>query len=117
MHSVGRFRDKIYANREVSAETKAKAFQAFVLSILLYQSECWALRSELQHEICVFFNRCVRVMTGINCRLQRDLRMTTAQVAGRANLRTCESYILERCLKWLGHVARMPDDRLPGQAA
>ena len=41
--------------------------------------------------------------------------MTTAQVARRANLRTCESYISERCLKWLGHVARMPDDRLPRQ--
>ena len=113
--AFGRFRSKIYANRGVSAEAKAKAFQAFVLSILLYQSECWALRSELQREICVFFNRCVRVMTGINRRFQRDLRMTTAQVARRANLRTCESYISERCLKWLGHVARMPDDRLPRQ--
>jgi hypothetical protein len=113
--AFGRFRDKIYANREVSAEAKAKAFQAFVVSILLYQSECWALRSELQHEMCVFFNRCVRVMTGINRRFQRDLRMTTAQMAKRAKLRTCESYITERCLKWLGHVARMPGCRLPRQ--
>ena len=32
--AFGRFRKRIYANRQVSAEAKAKAFQAFVMSIL-----------------------------------------------------------------------------------
>ena len=51
LQAFGRSRDKVCANRVLllPAGAKAGAFQAFVVSILLYQSGCWALRSELQH--------------------------------------------------------------------
>ena len=31
----------------------------------------------------------------------------------RPCLRSMRSYIAERALRWLGHVARMPSDKLP----
>ena len=52
LQAFGRSRDKVCANRVLLLPAGAKAgwaFQAFVVSILLYQSRCWALRSELQH--------------------------------------------------------------------
>ena len=94
-------------------EAKARAFTAYVLPNLLYQSECWALRRDQERRVEVFFNRCIRVMTGINQRAQMLGRITTEDMASRAGLRTCRSYLDEKCLSWLGHVARMQPHRLP----
>ena len=52
-------------------------------------------------------------MTGINQVMQWHLHITTEAMAARAGLRTCESYLIERCLRWAGHVARMPRSRTP----
>jgi len=111
--AFGRFKKVIFKNGALSIEAKARAFTAFVLSILFYQSECWALRKDLRHKISVFFNRCIRSMTGITRLKQRFARTTTAELAAHAGLRTCDSYLDERCLRWAGHVARMASTRLP----
>ena len=111
--AFGRFKKSIFQNGALSIEAKTRAFTAFVLSILFYQSECWALRKELRHKICVFFNRCVRTMTGVTRLKQRFGRITTSALAARAGLRPCASYLDERCLRWAGHVARMAPTRLP----
>ena len=97
----------------MSIEAKARAFTAFVLSILFYQSECWALREDQQRRVEVFFNHCIRCMTGVNSFIQWREHITTEQLAERAGLRTGASYLDERCLRWIGHVARMDSERLP----
>ena len=111
--AFGRFKKTIFANKALSSESKARAFTAFVLSNLFYQSECWALRADQMARVRSFFNRCVRVMTGVNRNRQWIERLTSSQLAERLGLRTCESYLDERCLRWVGHVARMPATRLP----
>ena len=111
--AFGRFKKSIFANKALSIEAKARAFTAFVLSILFYQSECWALREDQERRVEVFFNRCVRCMLGINkCRQWRD-HITSQEMAWRCGLRPCRSYLDERCLRWLGHVSRMSPERLP----
>lgn len=111
--AFGRFKKCIFANKALSIETKARAFTAFVLSILFYQSECWALREDQLRRVEVFFNRCIRCMTGINSYMQWCQHLTSEAMAARAGLRTCASYLDERCLRWVGHVARMDSERLP----
>ena len=83
---------------------------------MFYQSECWALRKDLRHKICVFFNQCIRTMTGGTRLKQRFRRITTGELTARAGLRPCESYLDEHCLRWAGHMARMPPTRLPRAA-
>jgi len=111
--AFGKLKKSIFKEKRLSMEAKQRAFTAYVLPNLLYQSECWALRRDQERRVEVFFNRCVRVMTGINRRAQMLARITTEDMAARAGLRTCRSYLDERCLVWLGHVARMQPHRLP----
>ena len=60
-----------------------------------------------------FVNRCYRTMTGTTWGEQWSQRITKQQLASRAHMRTCASYLKERALSWLGHLARMPPGRLP----
>ena len=111
--AFGKCKKMIFKNRELSVESKARAFNVFVLSILFYQSECWALRDDQKRRVCVFFNRCVRVLTGINRLMQHHRHLTSEDMAKKAGLRSCESYLNERLLSWAGHVARMATSQMP----
>ena len=52
-------------------------------------------------------------MNGINQVMQGHLHITSEAMAARVGLRTCESYLNERFLRWVGHVARMSRSRTP----
>ena len=110
--AFGRFSKVIFRNKALSMAAKARAFTAFVLSILLYQCECWALRVDQEQKLTVFFNRCVRAMAGVSRKRQHVQHITSAELAERMGLRTFRSYLEERVLKFAGHVARMRPKRL-----
>lgn len=113
--AFGRFRKKIFRNKRLSIEARIKAFRAFVLSILFYQSECWALKEEQRDKICRFYNKCMRSIAGVNRIEQRWKRISTCEMAEMIGLAPCEAELDRRCLAWAGHVARMDPDRLVRQ--
>ena len=113
--AFGRFGKKIFRNKRLSVKARVKAFRAFVLSILFYQSECWALKEVQRDKICRFYNRCVRAIAGISRISQWHRRLTTCELAAKIGLAPCEAELDGRCLAWLGHVARMEPDRLVRQ--
>ena len=92
-----------------------KAFRAFVLSILFYQSECWALTREQRDKICCFYNRCVRSMARVTRIVQWRRSITTCTLSKSMGLLPCEAELDRRCLSWAGHVVRMQHDRLVRQ--
>jgi len=110
--AFGRFRKIIFRDKKLGVEVRVKAFRAFVLSILFYQSECWALSSKLRKKICCFYNRCVRSMTRVSKIEQWRQHITTGALAERMGLLPCEVELDRRCLAWAGHVVRMGPDRL-----
>ena len=86
-----------------------RVYAASVLSVLLYGSETWNITAADMKRLESFHNRCLRCMFGIS-RLTHftnfDLRKLTGQ-------RTIESTIMANRLRWLGHVMRMPEERMP----
>eukprot|EP00937_MAST-01D_sp_MAST-1D-sp2_P002695 g2695.t1 len=60
----GRFSTAIFRNRSISLEAKSRAFSAFVLSILLYQVEVYALGQDLVTKLQRFLNDKIRAMPG-----------------------------------------------------
>ena len=52
-------------------------------------------------------------MCRINMWHTRVCRITTHSVLKQLKLRSIQTYTVRRQLQWLGHVARMPPDRLP----
>ena len=99
---------------DLSLETKQLVYQSVVLGVLLYGVETWAPTQVLVRKLQTFYRRCVRCIMSIERAVQWAECITTTQLAERFGM--CESIgnllTLAR-LWWLGHVARMSDDRMP----
>ena len=80
----------------------------------MYGVETWAPTQVLVRKLETFHRRCVRCITGIGRAVQWEKRITTTQLAERFGMRESISNLLTLArLQWLGHVARMSDDRMP----
>ena len=99
--------------RRMSFDRKGRIFGTLVHSILLYGCEAWALTAELYRLILSFHNRCVRRMHRITLEQTEMYRITTASLEGKLGIRAIQATLDDRCLRWAGHVARMPESRAP----
>ena len=120
----------VFTARSIKPSVKAQLYKVIVCTVLLYGSECWAMRQDLLDKLEKFHNQCVRKMANVTLRTQwfqnirnTDLRrrfMTRFKRKGGTKdrpilkpLGTIEDMLTERNLRWAGHVARMPPTRLP----
>ena len=113
--AFGALRKCVFGNKDISYRVKGKVYQALILSILLYGSECWTLGSADRSRIVQFHRRCVRTMCRVNLRMTMQGRIKTETLLKRCGCQTMDYYINVRCLRWAGHLVRMPRERLPRQ--
>ena len=106
-------RDKIFASKSITLKVKKFVYLALVLTILLYGSECWSLTEKLYNRLRAFHHRCIRSMCRVTRLHTRRHLISNAELLERTDLLPIDSYISKRQLRWAGHVARMPIDRLP----
>ena len=68
----------------------------------------------MRKRLNTFHHRCIRTILGISNRQQWSERITMAEVRRRwGDEETVREKVQKRRLEWLGHLARMPDHRLP----
>jgi hypothetical protein len=102
----------LWRRRDIRLATKGRVYAAAVRPVLLYGSETWPLRAEDVRQVSVFDHRCLRSIA----RVRWDTRVSNAEVRRRVlGVRglSVECLINLYRLRWLGHVLRMPGDRLP----
>ena len=92
-------------------KTKIRIHEACIPSTLLYGTEIWTLYSGQEKRLNVFYLRCLRKIMGISW---QD-KVTNAEVLARVNLPNMTAILCKRKLRWLGHVRRMDDSRIPKQ--
>ena len=110
-------RESIFLDKNLYRVTKAKIYQACVLSTLLYGSECWVPLKKHLRKLDSFHHRCVRMILGISNHQQWIQRISTRQVLSQwGDTEPVSVKITRRRLEWLGHLARMPEHRLPKSA-
>ncbi|KAG8237103.1 hypothetical protein J437_LFUL015470 [Ladona fulva] len=102
---------RIFNNKDLSAKTKTVVFKAVVLSVLLYGNECWILYQKHVRALEKSQQRRLRSILGI--RWQDHI--SNQEVLERANCKPMETILAQNHLRWLGHVCRMTDERLPKQ--
>jgi hypothetical protein len=61
----------------------------------------------------VFYNRCIRTMTGVATWTQVAHRITSASLLKRVRLPDMITLLTGRQAGWMGHVARLSEERLP----
>ena len=93
----------------LTTNTKMRVYQACVLSTLLYGSESWTLYTRQEGRLNAFHLRSLRKILGITW---QD-RVPNKDVLARAKIPSMFALLSQRRLRWLGHVVRMQDGRIP----
>ena len=107
--AFGRLRRRVFQNKNLHLCTKVSVYQAICTTTLLYSCEAWVTYSRHIKALEQFHIRCLQRILGITW---RD-RVPHAEILSKTNCRSIEATITQHQLRWLGHVVRMPSDRLP----
>jgi hypothetical protein len=102
----------LWRQKRISLKLKGRVYRTTVRAVLLYGCETWPLRAEDLKRLQTFDHRCLRSIAGVNWQQRVRNEVVRKRVLGN------ESNSLEQQLKliklrWLGHVLRMSDHRLP----
>ena len=84
-------------------------YSACIISILLYGSESWITYSRQERRLHAFHMRNLRRILNIKW---QD-RVTNEEVLKQAQMSSLYTMLRQRRLRWLGHVYRMADGRVP----
>ena len=96
-------------NYKFSDHTKVNVYKACVISTLLYGSESWTMHAHQEKWLNVFHMRCLRHILGITW---QD-KVTNNVVLEKAGIPSLYTLLKQRRMRWLGHVIRMKDGRIP----
>ena len=103
----------IFRSQNIDRKAKSAIYESLILSICLYGCESWCLTEKLYSKLRQFHARCVRTMSHITLAQSRMYQIPTREIETELGLDSMDKYIARRQLRWLGHVSRMPFDRLP----
>ena len=108
-------KDCVFHSSEVCSHAKHAVYTGLVLNTLLYGSESWCLPEYLIARLHRFHMDQARFMCRKFLWHQQHQLLNNESVLDRTHLKPLRSYLARRRLRWLGHVARMPQHRLPRQ--
>lgn len=109
--AFGKLQERLWKNRHVSIRVKCKVYRAVVLSSLLYGSETWTIYRTQVKKLSAFMMRQLRTIMNVTW---KD-KITNVEILRRAGLPSMADILIQNNLRWLGHVHRMRNDRLPRQ--
>lgn len=107
--AFGLLSKRAWSNNKLTLNTKVAIYKSCVLSCLLYGSESWTTYRRQEKKLNTFHFRCLRKLMGVTW---RD-KVSNEKVLQVCKIPTLLSVIKQRRLRWLGHVQRMSDGRLP----
>ena len=107
--TLARLTSRVWENPKLTIKTKVAVYNACVVSTLLYGSETWTTYARQERRLNSFHLRCLRRILGISW----EDKVPNTEVLSRANLPTMFTLLRQRRLRWLGHVRRMDDGRIP----
>lgn len=112
--AFGCLRAPIFTDRTLTIKTKRLVYTAVVLPTLLYGAETWPLKAEHIRRLNAFHHACLRTILGLSRLVQWKERLSSEAVGRLVGVdHDMADIVRKHRLRWLGHVARMNDDRLP----
>ena len=110
--SFSKLREGLWNNKHVSIKVKCQVYRAaVVLSSLLNGAETWTNYRAQVKKLHAFLIRQLKNIMGI---VWQD-KITNVEILRRANLPSMADILIEKNLRWLGHVQSMEPERLQRQ--
>ena len=100
---------RICENKKLTTQTKVAVYRACIVSTLLFGSESWTTYASQEKRLNNFHMRCLRRILSISW----TDKVSNNEVLARANIPSMFTLLRQRRLRWLGHVYRMEDGRIP----
>ena len=88
-------------------------YRAIIIPTLLYASESWVITAKDEKALEAFYHSCTRSILGITRKQQFNQYISTQTILHKLHLPPITTLLDQNCLRWAGHVARMPYTRLP----
>ena len=102
----------VWGNRHLSVPTKVKVFNSFIVPHFVYGSETWALTQAQGNRLETAYSSCLRRILGVSITDRHSLQ----HLWDGCQVPPLRWLLAQRRLSWLGHLARMPEERYPRQA-
>ena len=99
----------VWSNPMLTEKTKMAVYNACVINTLLYGSETWTTYARQERCLHTFHMRSLRSILGISW---QD-KVPNTEVLSRVGLPSMFTLLRQSRLRWLGHVHRTPDGRIP----
>lgn len=109
--AYGRLSKRVFHNRNITLSTKVLVYNAVVLSSLLYSSETWTLYCHHMKALEAFHMSSLRKLLN---KTWKD-KVPNTEVLRRTKSVSVENIIFRSHLRWVGHLIRMDDNRMPKQ--
>ena len=100
---------RLWRKSGIRLMTKIAVYKAAVLSSLLYGSEAWTLPRRLVRKLEKFHLSSLRKIAGIRW----FHKVPNFQVLEKCKIMSINSILGQNKLRWVGHVTRMDDHRIP----
>ena len=107
--TLARLTARVWSSLKLYVKTNMAVYNACVISTLLYGSDTWTMYAGQARRLNSFHLRSIRRILVISW---QD-KISNADVPSRAGLPTMYTLLRQRRLRWLGHVRRMEDGRIP----
>ncbi|XP_069745531.1 uncharacterized protein [Narcine bancroftii] len=107
--AFGRLHKRVWKNNQLKNLTKISVYRAVVIPTLLCGSESWVLYRHHLRLLECFHQRCLRSILNIHW---SDF-ISNIEVLEMAKADSIESTLLKIQLRWVCHISRMEDHRLP----
>ena len=108
--NISRLTKKVWENDHLTNTTKMAVYKDCVLCTLLCRSEAWTTYSTQENKLQTFHLRCLHHILGTSWKDKVSNKEVLSE-AGISSIRY--TFLHERHLRWLGHVHRMEDGRIP----
>ena len=101
--------ERLWGAKHLFLATKVRCYRAYVLPILLFGSETWALTKKQSLVLERVQTSCLRQILGVKL----SDRHTNVQLRIQCGIMSLATILTAYRLRWLGHVGRMERGRLP----
>ena len=107
--AFGKLEKRVWGDRGLTINTKVSVYMACVITMLLYAAETWTTHQRHIKVLEHFHLKCLRRVLNIKW----QMHIPDTEVLERALCPNLESMITTAQLRWVGHLVRMDDIRLP----